>query len=65
MEKLRSPMGMIGAIVVAALLAIVGVYYQVSSHNPDHPVSYHALAFWAAAIAALIGASFLRPRTGE
>lgn len=61
--KLRSPLGVIVAIVVAVILAVIGVYYQLSAHNPAHPVSYHALAFWAAAVAALIGASFLRPRT--
>lgn len=62
--KLRSPLGVIGAIVVAAILGVIGVYYQLSAHNPAHPVSYHALAFWAAALVALVGASFLRPRTG-
>ena len=61
--NLRSPAGVIGAIVVAAVLALIGVYFQLSAHNPAHPVSYKALAFWAAAVAALIGASFLRPRT--
>jgi uncharacterized membrane protein len=61
--KFRSPIGVIGAVVVAVIFAVIGVYYQLSAHNPSHPVSYHALAFWAAAVAALIGASFLRPRT--
>ena len=61
--KLRSPIGVIGAVVVAVIFAVIGVYYQLGAHNPSHPVSYHALAFWAAAVAALIGASFLRPRT--
>jgi cell division protein FtsN len=65
MQNLRSPMAMIGAIVVAVILAVIGVYYQISPHNSAHAVSYHALAFWAAAVAALIGASFLRPpKTG-
>jgi len=62
--KLRSPITMLGAVVLAVILAVIGVYYQLSPHTSTHAVSYHALAFWAAAIAALIGASFLRPKTG-
>ena len=61
--NLRSPLGMIGAVVLAVVLALIGVYFQLSSHNPAHPVSYKAIACWAAAVAALVGASFLRPRT--
>jgi hypothetical protein len=52
---------MLGAFVVAVILALIGVYYQLSPHTSTHAVSYHALAFWAAAAAALIAASFLRP----
>ena len=62
MDNLRSPLAMIGAIVVAVVLAVVGVLYELRPHTPGHPVSYHALAFWAAAVAALIAASFLRPK---
>ncbi len=54
-------MTMLGAVVVAVILAMIGVYYQISPHTSTHAVSYHALAFWAAAVAALIAASFLRP----
>jgi hypothetical protein len=61
MQNLRSPLAMIGAIVLAVIFAVIGVYYQLSPHNSAHAVSYHALAFWAAAVAALIAASFLRP----
>ncbi len=57
-------MTMLGAVVLAVILAVIGVYYQLSPHTSTHAVSYHALAFWAAAIAALIGASFLRPNSG-
>jgi hypothetical protein len=57
-------MTMLGTVVAAVILAVIGVYYQLSPHTSTHAVSYHALAFWAAAIAALIGASFLRPKTG-
>ncbi len=62
MQNLRTPLAMIGAVVVAVILALIGVYYQLSPHTSSHAVSYHALAFWAAAVAALIAASFLRPR---
>lgn len=61
--SMRSPMGMIGAVVLAVVLAVIGVYFQLSVHNPSHPVSYKAIACWAAAVAALVAASFLRPRT--
>jgi hypothetical protein len=54
-------MTMLGAVVVAVILALIGVYYQISPHTSTHAVSYHALAFWAAAVAALIASSFLRP----
>jgi hypothetical protein len=54
---------MIGAVVLAVVLAVIGVYFQLSAHNPAHPISYKAIACWAAAVAALVGASFLRPRT--
>ncbi|MDP9325733.1 MAG: YdgA family protein [Candidatus Dormibacteraeota bacterium] len=60
---MRKPVVLIGLIVLAVVLALVGVYYQVTTHNPGHPVSYHAIAFWAAAVAALIAASFARPRS--
>jgi len=61
MQNFRSPLAMIGAVVLAVVLAVAGVYYQLTNHNPAHVVSYHALAFWAAAVVALIAASFLRP----
>jgi hypothetical protein len=63
LESLRKPIVMIGLVVLAAVLVVVGIYYQVSSHNPAHPVSYHSIAFWAAAVASLIAASFARPRS--
>jgi hypothetical protein len=63
--KYRSPIVLIGLIVAAAICAVVGVLYQVGAHNPTHPVSYHAIAFWAAAVAALIAASFARPSKAE
>jgi len=55
---------MAGAIVLAVVLALVGVWFQVHSHNPAHPVSFHAIAFWACALVALVGASFARPQRG-
>ena len=57
--SLRSPMGVIGAVVVAVLLVVLGVYFQLTPHH--HAVSYKALAVWGAAVVCLVGASFLRP----
>jgi hypothetical protein len=59
---MQSPLAMLGAFVLALVFALVGVYFQLVPHNPDHPVSYHAIAFWGLAVVALIGASFARPR---
>jgi len=64
LNSLRSPAVMAGAIVLAVVLALVGVWFQVHSHNPAHPVSFHAIAFWACALVALVGASFARPQRG-
>jgi hypothetical protein len=52
---------MLGAIVLAVVFVIVGVYYQL---QPDkhHAVSYHAILFWGLAVVALIAASFARPQ---
>jgi hypothetical protein len=54
---------MIGAIVLAAVLALVGLLYQLGTFGqPSHSVSRHALLFWGLAVVALIGASFARPQ---
>ena len=57
---MRSPLAMIGAIVVAVLLALLGLYFELTPHR--HVVSYKALAVWGVAVVFLIGASFARPR---
>jgi hypothetical protein len=64
LESLRKPIVLIGLIAVAVILVLVGLYFQFnpSMHNAAHVVSYKAIACWAAAVAALIGASFARPR---
>jgi hypothetical protein len=59
---MRSPLAMLGAIILAAVFVVVGVYFQLSPHNTQHAVSYRAIAFWGLAAVALIGASFARPR---
>lgn len=61
---LRSPLVMIGLIALAVLLLVIGIYIQVSPslHSSAHAVSYKAIGCWAGAVAALIGASFARPR---
>jgi hypothetical protein len=57
-------MTMILAVVAAVVLIVIGVYFQLT-HTSGHVISYKALAVWAAAVAALIAASFLRPpKTG-
>jgi len=55
----RNPLVMVGAVVLAVVFALVGVWYQINPHH--HVISYHALAFWCLAVVALIGASFARP----
>jgi hypothetical protein len=61
---LKSPLVMIALIAVAVLLVLAGIYIQLSPsmHNSAHVVSYKAIGCWAGAVAALIGASFARPR---
>ena len=64
--QLRSPMTVILLVVAAAILILVGIAYQLGVFGPlKHAISYHAIAFWAAAIACLVAASFARPRKPE
>ncbi len=64
MDSLRKPIVLIGLIVLAVILVIVGLYIQLSPglHSASHAVSFKAIACWAAALACLIAASFARPR---
>ena len=57
---MRSPLAMIGAIVLGIISILVGVWYQLHPHN--HTVSYHSLAFWGLALVLFVGASFARPQ---
>jgi len=59
---MRGPLAMLGAIVLAVVFALIGVYFQLAPHNARHAVSYHAIAFWGLTLVALIGASFARPK---
>lgn len=62
--SLRSPIVLVGLLVLAVLLVLVGLFIQLnpSLHDPAHAISRKAIFCWAAAVAALIGASFARPR---
>jgi branched-subunit amino acid permease len=63
--SLRSPIVLIGLLVVAVVLVLVGLLIQLnpSLHDPAHAISRKAVVCWAAAAAALVGASFARPRS--
>jgi uncharacterized membrane protein len=67
LDSIRKPIVLIGLIVVAVVLVLVGLYFQFNPamHNAAHVVSYKAIACWAAAVAALVAASFARPRSAE
>lgn len=55
-------MAMIGAIVAAALCAIIGVGFQLGMFIPKHhSISRHALVAWGLAVVFLVAASFARP----
>jgi len=60
---MRSPLAMLGAIVLAAVFALIGLLYQLGAFGATHhQISRHALLFWGLAVVALIGASFARPQ---
>jgi hypothetical protein len=56
-------MAMISLIVLAAVLVVLGVSFQLGMFFPKHhTISNHAILAWVLAAAALVGASFARPR---
>jgi fumarate reductase subunit D len=60
---MRSPLALIGAIVAAVILALIGLLYQLGAFGPRaHGISHHALLFWGLAVVALVVASFARPQ---
>lgn len=60
---MRSPMTLISLIVLAALLVVLGVAFQLGMFFPKHhAVSKHAILAFVLAAGALVGASFARPR---
>ena len=60
---MRSPMAMISLVVLAVLLIVLGVAFQLGMFFPKHhTISNHAVLAWVLAGAALVGASFARPR---
>ena len=60
---MRSPMAMISLVVLAVLLIVLGVAFQLGMFFPKHhTISNHAVLAWVLAGGALVGASFARPR---
>ncbi|MEA2682886.1 MAG: hypothetical protein QOK05_1214 [Chloroflexota bacterium] len=55
---------MLGLIVLAVVLVVLGVAFQLGMFFPKHhTISNHAILVWVLAAASLAGASFARPRT--
>ena len=56
-------MVMLGLVVLAVLLVVVGVAFQLGMFIPKHHgISNKAILVWVLAVACLVGASFARPR---
>jgi hypothetical protein len=59
----RSPIMLLGLVVAAVILVIMGVAFQLGMFFPKHhAISNHAILAWILAIACLVGASFARPQ---
>ena len=60
---MRSPIVLLGLVVAAIVLVILGVSFQLGMFFPKHhAISNHAILAWVLAIACLVGASFARPQ---
>ena len=60
---MRNPMVMLGLVVAAVLLLVLGVAFQLGMFIPKHhTISNHAILSWVLAAACLVGASFARPQ---
>jgi hypothetical protein len=63
MEKLRSPIAMLGTIVLGIVLVLFGILVQLGIvWDKSHAISHKALAAWGLALVAFVAASFLRPQ---
>ena len=59
----RSPMMMISLVVLAVLLVVLGIAFQLGLFIPkSHAISNKAIFAWVLAAACLVGASFARAR---
>jgi hypothetical protein len=57
---------MIGLIVLAVVLVVLGVLFQLEVFFPkSHTISNHAILAWVLAAASLVAASFARPREAQ
>ncbi|MGI8610209.1 MAG: hypothetical protein ACR2MY_13475 [Candidatus Dormibacteria bacterium] len=53
---------MLGLVVAAVVLIVLGVAFQLGMFFPKHhTLSNHAILAWVLAVACLVGASFSRP----
>lgn len=60
---MRSPIMLLGLVVAAVILVIMGVAFQLGMFFPKHhAISNHAILAWILAVACLVGASFARPQ---
>jgi hypothetical protein len=60
---MRNPMVLLGLLVAAVVLVVLGVAFQLGMFFPKHhAISNHAILAWVLAVACLIGASFARPQ---
>jgi hypothetical protein len=61
---MRSPIVLLGLVVAAVVLLVLGIAFQLGMFIPKHhTISNHAILAWVLAVACLVGASFARPRT--
>jgi len=59
----RSPIMLLGLVVAAVILVVMGVAFQLGMFFPKHhAISNHAILAWILAVACLVGASFARPQ---
>lgn len=59
-------MVMLGLVVGAVVLVVLGVAFQLGMFFPrHHALSNHAILAWVLAVACLVGASFARPEANQ
>jgi hypothetical protein len=59
----RSPLAVLGLVVLAVVLVVLGILFQLGMFFPKHhTISNHAILAWVLAASCLVAASFARPR---